>query len=135
MGLDMYVDIIEKDDFVSAVDQPKENADTTRLYYWRKHPNLHGWMLNLYVKKGGTNNFNCEYVELTKKDILDLYKAVMKNKLPHTTGFFFGQSATERDIIDYIYQLQDDLSFIAKALTFFEDKDNEGRHLMYHSWW
>lgn len=135
MGLDMYVEIVEDDFFTDAVSEPKESDSNERFYYWRKHPNLHGWMRELYEKKGGTEEFNCQYVELTKKDILDLYKAIMKNKLPHTTGFFFGQSPTEKDLVDYIDQVQEDLTFIKKALEFFNDPEYEGKHLMYTSWW
>jgi len=135
MGLDMYVQIVEDEFFTGPVTEPKHSDSSEEFYYWRKHPNLHGWMENLYRSKGGDKEFNCEYVELTKEDIKKLFKDVIKNKLPHTEGFFFGASPTEKDLIDYVYTLQDDLKFIGKALEFFEDEENEGKHLMYTSWW
>ncbi|ODR91767.1 hypothetical protein A8M32_08600 [Sinorhizobium alkalisoli] len=31
-----------------------EVEEATALHYWRKHPNLHGWMERLYREEGGT---------------------------------------------------------------------------------
>ena len=33
--------------------------DVEQIHYWRKHPNLHGWMEDLYRAKGGAAEFNC----------------------------------------------------------------------------
>ncbi len=34
--------------------------DPSQLYYWRKHPELHGWMEKLYRETGGAaQSFNC----------------------------------------------------------------------------
>ena len=59
-----------------------------KLHYWRKHPNLHGWMQDLYYAKGGTaESFNCVPVQLTAEDLDRLETAVRTGTLPDTTGF------------------------------------------------
>ena len=99
---------------LGGVERPRE------LAYWRKHPNLHGWMEQLWVKKGSPGvdlknyppdqdpDFNGVELELTWDDIDELELAVKKRKLPPTTGFFFGNSA-DKEYYD------EDLSFIQKA--------------------
>ncbi len=64
------------------------------LCYWRKHPDLHGWMKNLFFDKGGitTSDFNHDIVFLTVEDVENLKTAIVKETLPKTAGFFFGDS-------------------------------------------
>lgn len=66
-----------------------------QLAYWRKHPNLHGWMENLYHERGGKNSFNGDAIRLTLDDIKALEKAVEDETLPYTEGFFFGTSTPD----------------------------------------
>lgn len=41
-----------------------------QLHYWRKHPNLHGWMEPLNREKGSTEGqFNCVTLLLTEVDL------------------------------------------------------------------
>ena len=48
-------------------------VETSELYYWRKHPDHHGWMEELYRSKGGTEkSFNGDQVVLTEKDLDEL---------------------------------------------------------------
>ena len=44
MGLDMYAYVASKND-------EGENVTERELAYWRKHPNLHGWMEELWKYK------------------------------------------------------------------------------------
>lgn len=98
-----------------------ENQD---LHYWRKHPNLHGWMERLYYQKGGQKeSFNCAPVELTLDDLYILEADINYAKLPETDGFFFGQS--------YGNEAEDDLKFIQAARQAIE----EGDKVFYDSWW
>jgi hypothetical protein len=85
------------------------------LAYWRKHPNLHGWMNRLWDRKGRPGideqqdtSFNGIELELTWQDIEDLEQAVTHKQLPSTSGFFFGQDADK----DYYEQ---DLRFVREA--------------------
>jgi hypothetical protein len=122
MGLDMYA--MTTDHTPSQpVDFP-EPDDASQLHYWRKHPDLHGWMERLYIEKGGSNEtFNCASVALNADDLHQLEIDIEAGNLPQTNGFFFGESdGTESN---------DDLAFIAKARSAIE----EGKTVFYSSWW
>ena len=63
------------------------------IAYWRKHPDLHGWMENLYREKGGREqSFNGDLVVLTLADLDRLEEDILRKNLPKTRGFFFGES-------------------------------------------
>lgn len=111
MGLDMYA--------YAAVQPNQEWNDNNQreIAYWRKHPNLHGWMERLWVEKGrytGTGGpdsdptFNGIELELTWEDLDQLEQDITNNQLPHTTGFFFGENSDE-------YYRNEDLEFVKKA--------------------
>lgn len=121
MGLDMFA-FTTADTPASPVDFKDESQE--QLHYWRKHPNLHGWMENLYREKGGANaDFNCDKLLLTADDLDRLEADIRAKRLPETSGFFFGQ--TDGSEID------DDLEFIAKARKAISD----GLYVFYTSWW
>jgi len=84
------------------VPKPREIA------YWRKHPNLHGWMHKLWNERGHSGSFNGDELELTAEDLDRLEHVVEHGKLPSTSGFFFGNDA------DDYYKVQD-LKFIQDA--------------------
>lgn len=100
------------------VTQPREIA------YWRKHPNLHGWMQQLWESRGNTGDFNGDELELTWDDLEALEEAVLNNELPGTSGFFFGNNADE-------HYREQDLEFVrnAKAELFL------GLKVFYNSSW
>lgn len=105
MGLDMYAMV--------TAERPSGPVDFTvsdsrRIFEWHKHPNLHGWMRALYRAKGGTAEmFNRGApVVLTDADLDRLEADVQADRLPFTTGFFFGFS---------IGRTEEDMAFIAKA--------------------
>ena len=114
MGLDQYAYARAKDTFAS------NEAATIELAYWRKHPNLQGWMeqrwMERYVEEHGSppeegafgSTFNGVELELTEQDIDLLEEAILHNDLPPTSGFFFGNDA------DYYYKEQD-LEFVKEA--------------------
>jgi len=119
MGLDMYAYTAAKENLEWSGDNQRE------LAYWRKHPNLHGWMEELYRAKGGTAEiFNGVEVELTWEDLEDLETNVLHSNLPGTSGFFFGNNADE-------YYRERDLQFIraARAEIFM------GLRVFYNSSW
>ena len=94
----------EKNDMVNPIaPAPREIA------YWRKHPNLHGWMERLAESKNVEyGSFNGVELELTWEDLDELERAVTHDQLPATRGFFFGDGA------DDFYKEQD-LEFVKKA--------------------
>lgn len=125
MGLDQYAysaaragqrnDYWENYDVTSeksTVPEPKE------LAYWRKHPNLQGWMRLLwesrFPKDAEENDFNGIEIELTWEDLDQLEEDVTNGRLAEIaeTGFFFGDPADEhykdRDL-EFIKQARADL--------------------------
>lgn len=121
MGLDMYAFTLDRTP-ECPVDFRED--DGQELHYWRKHPNLHGWMEQLYRAKGGSApEFNCVGVQLTAADLDRLEQDVRTGNLPYTTGFFFG--ATDGT------ETEDDLTFIGKA----RDALSAGLTVFYTSWW
>ena len=92
-------------DFVNkTVTKPREIA------YWRKHPNLHGWMEQLWQEKNpeDTSSFNGIELELTALDLDELEQVLLDGRLPHTQGFFFGNPADN-------HYLDNDLAFVQSA--------------------
>jgi hypothetical protein len=107
MGLDMYAYAAAKSNEEWGTGSQREIA------YWRKYPNLHGWMEQLWRRKGEAAPsddpmFNGIELELTWEDLDDLEQAIKNKDLPSTRGFFFGDDSDE------YYRLQD-LEFIKNA--------------------
>ena len=136
MGLDMYAYTC---DAKSVGDQQTDiqtrDEEGNRLLanfdrdfaYWRKFNHLHGWMEQLYRKKGGkSEDFNCTTVRIMPEDIDILESLATLKALPATQGFFFGSYEPFSD---------DDkaevLEFVAKARAAFK----EGKAVIYDSWW
>ena len=107
MGLDMYaqrmkftptkeVDFTDElygKDKDGEIDYGNSIVKMEEVAYWRKHPDLHGWMENLYREKGGREkSFNGDPVVLTLADLDRLEDDILEVNLPKTTGFFFGES-------------------------------------------
>lgn len=94
----------------SSIEKPREIA------YWRKHPNLHGWMERLWESKGrpGTDDhhnggmFNGVELELTWEDLDQLEEDISNDGLPSTSGFFFGDNSDD-------YYREQDLEFVRRA--------------------
>lgn len=123
MGLDQYAFTVTTHPDNKLIDQDLSGDTRQELFYWRKHPDLHGWMEKLYRKRGGKEVFNCKSVKLTLEDLDALEKAVEGDSLPPTTGFFFGKSSPER--------FEEDREFIKKA----REEIKNGRDVYYDSWW
>ena len=112
MGLDQYA---------YAAMQEDSWDNSRRIEYWRKHPNLQGWMEQLWVAKGRPNgsseqeqdwgsDFNGVELELTWQDLEALEKDILAGNLAklETKGFFFGNPSDD-------YYREQDLEFIRKA--------------------
>jgi len=107
MGLDMFAYTVNAAP-ADPVDFPEPDDKPAELFYWRKHPDLHGWMQRLYRDKGGTDPlFNLSPLVLTADDLRQLEQDVVAGHLPKTTGFSFGKSSSADKL--------DDIEFIAKA--------------------
>ena len=107
MGLDMFA-LTTTEKPSSEVDFITDQEQDTELHYWRKHPDLHGWMEKLYREKGGAaESFDCVPVVLAAPDLDRLEADIRKSRLPNTQGFFFGESDGS--------ETPHDLTFIGKA--------------------
>lgn len=118
MGLDMYAytaaragqqnEFWETGEFVDGEFVNTKVTEPVELAYWRKHPNLHGWMQQLWESRGNEGNFNGDELELTAEDLDELELAVTHGQLPTTGGFFFGNPSDE-------FYREQDLEFIKNA--------------------
>jgi hypothetical protein len=103
MGLDQFAYVASK--------APSHYPDTSKrqIAYWRKHPNLQGWMEKLWLEKGKPNGdsgqeeswgsgFNGVELELTWDDIHRLEQDIKSDKVSElgTVGFFFGTPSDDR---------------------------------------
>jgi hypothetical protein len=123
MGLDQYANARRGEAIVDD-EGYTYYEDSMELAYWRKHPNLQGWMRDLYYEKGGEGEFNCVDVELTLEDLDALEASLDEEALPETTGFFFGSDSSE-------YYAEADREFIVAARAAIK----QGYTVTYSSWW
>jgi hypothetical protein len=147
MGLDMYAYVAAKAgaqaDYDEGMAWDKEKGaivnpsvtEPREIAYWRKHPNLHGWMQRLWVRKTNeagivdddpdrAGEFNGVELELTWDDLEQLEQDIRDKNLPDTSGFFFGNDADD-------HYREQDLKFVreAKAEAFL------GLKVFYNSSW
>ncbi len=113
---------------------------THDLATWRKHPNLQGWMEQAWLDKlelagesmpvqtegwfAGTVVFNCQPVRLTFEDLAYLEEAIKYERLPATSGFFFGGDSDD-------HYREQDLEFVRLAIKAI----GQDMEVYYSSWW
>lgn len=126
--------IMDQQEDITLINNSLTNQQ--EMMYWRKHPNLQGWMERLYIRKmkeQGTPvdkdfEFNCVDLYLTLEDLDALEKDVTDNNLNNggddTTGFFFGEPCDE-------HYKQADLLFCRAGREVLK----AGFPLIYYSWW
>ena len=107
-----------------VVEYYNEWDDTIELATWRKHPNLQGWMEELWYEKGGEGEFNCVELELTLENLDALEATLDEEALPETAGFFFGGNADD-------HYAEADREFIVQARAAIK----QGYKVIYSSWW
>jgi hypothetical protein len=131
MGLDMYLEgekycwtDWKNPQNVLREDGYEIKSRTLRLGYWRKHPDLHGYIVNTFA--GGVDN--CEAIALEDAEIEKIIDAVARDELPHTVGFFFGATdGTEKD---------ETLHILTAALAWLRTKeDRVFRTVFYRASW
>ena len=139
MGLDQYAfarkgepqEITEEFTYTGAdgvlYTEPRTSVsykEEHEISYWRKHPNLQGWMEELWRSKGNEGEFNCVDVELTLEDLDALEQTLDGKALPETQGFFFGDNSDD-------YYSWQDREFIREA----RERLANGYKIVYTSWW
>ena len=123
MGLDQYA-MARKGESKTDEEGFEYYEDSMELAYWRKHPNLQGWMQDLWYTKGGEGEFNCVDLELEAEDLDLLEESLDEEALPETTGFFFGTDSS-------IHYAEQDREFIREARAAIK----QGYTVVYSSWW
>lgn len=125
MGLDQYAYVAMKagaqaeyyadENYDKEDDDPTKISEPREIAYWRKHPNLQGWMEQLWEERNSNEGlvadndmFNGIELELTWDDLERLESDIKAGMLPKTSGFFFGNDSDE-------YYQQQDLEFIKQA--------------------
>ena len=131
MGLDMY--LTGKKFIPTNWENPEANVKEDgfrvserqlELGYWRKHPNLHGYIVQTFAE--GVDE--CQNIELAADDLRAILAAIEYNVLPETDGFFFGNSDGS--------EKPEDLKIFTAALAWLEDKsDKTWRSVVYHASW
>lgn len=100
MGLDMYLN--GRKFFWSDWEKPEGkrrpmedgfevSEHVLELGYWRKHPNLHGFIVREFAR--GIDE--CQDIDLDLDALRRILLASETDQLPHTQGFFFGESRPE----------------------------------------
>ena len=136
MGLDQYANA-HKGEQKKDEDGYTYYDDSIELGYWRKHPNLQGFMEELWIQKGKPNanppaedgaiigsDFNCVDLVLTLEDLDSLESTLDSESLPETEGFFFGENSDD-------HYAKQDRDFIVAARSAI----GEGYTVVYSSWW
>lgn len=115
MGLDMY--LTGKKFYTSMGGVPRRKdaegfeieSEIVTLGYWRKHANLHGYIVQTYAD----GKDECQDIVLDLDAINHLLDVVKKpEEMPKTEGFFFGESGNDDE------QIEDDVRQLTMALTF-----------------
>lgn len=128
MGLDMYLNgrksLWAMNDAKARTEDGFElDGVVLKLGYWRKHPNLHGYIVQTFA--GGKDE--CQEIELDADALKLIIAAVADPKnLPHTTGFFFGQSAGDAD------EAAEDVAIFTKALAWLEAAKDADKNIEFY---
>jgi hypothetical protein len=124
MGLDMY---LTGERYLRG--ERKRGDKKSELYdlgYWRKHPNLHGFIVKTFVD--GVDE--CKEIELSTDQIKQIIEAIKTRELPPTSGFFFGTSD------DGDEQIAHDVEIFEDALKWLETEEPEvWRSVSYRASW
>lgn len=133
MGLDMflfgYKSLWSGNAKARTEDGYTIDAIHIELGYWRKHPNLHGYIVEHFAE--GVDE--CQEIALDASAIEQIITAVMTKTLPTTEGFFFGVSN------DTVEQVSEDCRILRGALEWLNaDKsapDELMRSVYYRASW
>lgn len=94
------------------------------LGYWRKHPNLHGYIVQTFA--GGEDE--CQEIDLQADQLQQIIGAIKNKELPETEGFFFGKSDGSED--------EESIATLEKAKKWLDTKDKAAsRSVFYRASW
>lgn len=128
MGLDMYLtgETLIRNRPLDGDRLGTKKGESFDLGYWRKHPNLHGYIVEEFAH--GVDE--CQEIHLTIDDMHQIIDAVKNTKLPFTEGFFFGKSyGTPEDN-------KEDIRIFEHAIKWLESEDKTAwRWVFYKASW
>jgi hypothetical protein len=131
MGLDMYLtgEKYLPEDWTNPTNNQQEDGFRIKsvrleLGYWRKHPDLHGFIVANFAE--GIDN--CEPINLDGENIQAIIEAIRHDRLPTTTGFFFGASDNDEG------QKTEGIETFSKALIWLR-ADEGWRWVEYRASW
>ena len=128
MGLDMNLYAERYRGF--QYDEDQEKHDTAfmgmklqeckyEVAYWRKHNQLHGYLVKNFAHK---EEDNCEPIWLTKENIEEIIEYLGSvQDIPATPGFFFGDDSNDY----HPDQRKEDVDAFNKALNFLEAQEDD----------
>lgn len=131
MGLDMYLRgdryhlfNWENEDANKKIDEFIVKSEILDLGYWRKHPNLHGYI----VQEFADGIDDCQQIELDRENILKIIDTIKNKELPFTEGFFFGISDGSED--------EESIQIFEQAIKWLDTKE-EGiwKSIYYRACW
>lgn len=122
MGLDMYFFRQGRDEI-----RPGEPGFTdsarSRIQYFRKHSDLHGFLADIWEEEHPGEEFNYEYLRITPEILGKMKELVAMKDKPHHSGFFWGESSDG----DW-EETREMLPRIAEILAL-------GDRVYYYAWW
>lgn len=125
MGLDMY---LTGEKYFPGFNRKRgtKKGESFDLGYWRKHPNLHGFI----VREFANGVDECQPIHLGRKEMERIIQAVREQTLPHTTGFFFGVSENTEE------ERQTDIAVFTEAIAWLETEEEDvWRSVYYQASW
>ena len=128
MGLDMY---LTGEKFVMNAELKEDGfrlrSKSVELGYWRKHPNLHGYIVQTFAD----GKDECQDIYLGGSErIRTIIAAIKTRELPDTTGFFFGVSDESQEQIDQ------DVAIFESAIAWLETEEpGIFRSVVYRASW
>ena len=139
MGLDQHLYSMEQDIDPNTMYDNYVDGTIDDVGYWRKHPDLHGYIEALWVEAGhpgadspvedggfGWSTFNGVPFELSEEDILNIIECSKKGSFgeyDNTTGFFFGETCDRHHT--------DTIVIMTEALKL----KRQGKKIVYNSSW
>ncbi len=122
MGLNMH--LTGEKYFFGRTERGQTKGKTVNLGYWRKHPNLHGYI----VEEFADGLDDCEKIPLCVEQLEQIIAAVVGGELPETNGFYFGVSDGS--------ETAEDLAILREALAWLQvDEPDVDRSVCYQASW
>jgi hypothetical protein len=130
MGLDMYLSGRKTPLSFKGNKQEQDGFVVSEIVldigYWRKHPNLHGYIVETFAD--GVDE--CQKIVLSNDDLKQIIAAIKANELPETEGFFFGTSEESEEQRTY------DITILEKAMAWVDAQpEDEWRDVYYKAYW